>query len=366
MDAGDEGGATEKEPEPIAIALGDDPEELTLPEPKSLPLGKGDVLALSDGDRIDMSSASSVEEDGAVIVAFDRGDEELTSSKIFVSHSRNGINFSIPKEIPVGAQTIGADEPALVANPSIVKTASGRFLYYTAGSDIDADVSLFRRPLSTLGLGPSEPLEALTRGSWLLSWPKFHDRADGTVGVAYRTTSGIATYASSEDGRTFPSTRAISGTDPAAMAHAAELGDGGAAYSYQQGPMTEMVSYVTTSKDGAVWTPRQVVTDAMNVHDTAMCRRGDGGLDLYYIHPTVESGFDPGFRLFRRALHRDGRLGPEQRVTSAELGEPSKPNAIRLPNGHVLVSYAQIAVRGATGAPAVQRIVLALLPGEAP
>ena len=366
VDAGHarEDAGSEKDPVPIAIPFGDDPEVLTVPLATALPLGRDDVLALSEGDAIDMSSGAVVSDDGSVIVAFDRSDVALSSSTILVSHSRNGVDFSVPKQIPIGAQEPGTEEPAIVANPSLVRT-SGTFFYYTTTSAIDAEASLFRRALSPKGLGPPELLPALSQGSWLLSWPKFHGRTDGNVGVAYRTTRGVATYGLSEDDASF-STHPVSGTDPAAMAHAAELGDGSRAFSYQQGPMTEMVSYVTTSKDGITWTERQVVADATNVHDTSMCRRADGGLDLYYIYPTFELGFARGFRLFRRALHPDGRLGPEQRITSAELGEPSKPSALRLSNGHVLVSYAQIAVRGSDGAPAVQRIVLALLPGDAP
>lgn len=350
----------------IAIPLHADPEELALPEPAALPLGGSDVLALSDGNELDMLSSLSVNEDGSILVVFDRSDEELSSGKVFVSRSHDGAAFSKPRALPVGAKEAGAVEPSLVMNPSLVRTTAGAFMYYTTSESLDGDASVFRRPLSSAGFGEPEAVGPIEQGSWLLSWPIFHARTDGTVGLAYRTAHGTATYATSSDGVTFSPTRAVPRADLAAMADAAELGNGGVAYTYQQGPMTQMVSYVTTSVATTSWSERQVVSDAANVHDTSMCRRADGGLDLYYIHPSVDAGFPAGFRLFRRALHPDGRLGPEERITAAELGEPSKPRALRLSNGRVLVSYAQIAKRGTGGAPLVQRIVLAQLPGEAP
>lgn len=146
------------------------------------------------------------------------------------------------------------------------------------------------------------------------------------------------------------------------MPSAAELGNGQYAFSFQAGEMTSMVSYVTTSPNGTTWSTPEAVSSATNVHDTSFARRADGGLDVYFIHPTDFSGF----RLFRRPLHVNGQLGAEQQLTDDALGEPSKPRAVRLPDGRVLLSYAEIAERAPSGAPIVQRIVLAELPGDAP
>ena len=127
-----EAGGSEKEPAQIAIPFGDEPEALTVPLATTLPLGRDDVLALSDGDAVEMWSAAFVSDDGGVVVGFDRSDVDLSSSTILVSHSRNGVDFSVPKQIPIGAQESGSEEPAIVASPSMVRTSSGALLIFVS------------------------------------------------------------------------------------------------------------------------------------------------------------------------------------------------------------------------------------------
>src|SRR5262249_19525707 len=159
-------------------------------------------------------------------------------------------------------------------------------------------------------LGEPETVGPIPDADWYLSWPFFHAHSDGKTMVAYRTVRGAARLATSTDGRTVDSSVAIPTATLAAMPSAAELGTGG--FSFQMGEMTGMVSYVTTSADGATWATPKVVSSETNVHDTSFARRADGGLDLYYIY----SGTGSGFRLFRRALHTDGQLGGEQQLTA--------------------------------------------------
>lgn len=115
---------------------------------------------------------------------------------------------------------------------------------------------------------------------------------------------------------------------------------------------------------GATWSERIRVSDNANVHDTSIVRRADGaGVDFYYNYP----GGTNGFSLSRRSLGVLGGLGAEERVTSVELGEPSKPSVVRRNDGRLVVAWLEIADRSDMDfAPVVQQVVVAEVASDAP
>jgi hypothetical protein len=237
------------------------------------------------------------------------------------------------------------------------------FLYHEEAKTLRGRPSIWRSALGADGRwGAPEALPAIADVTSLLSWPEFTAMGDGTL-LSFRGGAISACRAAiSNDGVAFQMTTPPC-TASAAMAAGATFKNGSLAFSHQNGDPTNMISYVMTSTDrGATWSTPAAVSSAANVHDTSFAPRLDGGLDLYFIYPPDTHGFS----LFRRALTPTGILGPEERVTQSSLGEPSKPHVVRLADGRLLLSYAEIAKRAPSGEPSVQRIVLAALGTDAP
>lgn len=332
--------------------------DLELPSAGTLPLGKSDALRVGDVREIDHSIAWEVSADGAVRVAFDRTDVALTRSGLWSFSSPDGKRFSKPRQLDVS-------DAALVGSPSLV---DGR-LYFLSSSSIQATPTLQRW---TLDASKSEvtKLSRIPGVDWLLSWPKFQRLDDGAIAVAFRDGRSVPRFASSGDGADetkFGASVAVAGEEEqGAMPALGETSDGTLVFSFQQESTTEsMIAYVVLSHDrGATWSERIRVSESVNVHDTSLVRRADGaGVDLYYIHP----GGTNGFSLYRRSLGSRGGLGAEERVTSPELAEPSKPSVVRRKDGRLLVAWSEISERSETDfTPVVQQVVVAELANDAP
>lgn len=327
--------------------------DLVLPSDRALPLRRADVLRIGDAREIDMMSTLATDASGAITGVFDRGNANLTQSSLFAFQSTDGVRFTRPRRVVVP----GA--PALVGSPSLVGTS----LYFAAANSLQEAPAIGRAPLAGGTLGAIEMLPPVAGVDWLLSWPTFSELSGGKVALAFRDGAGIPRFSASSDGKTFALPRTVVASG-AAMVSSAQANDGTIAVSYQMTTATEpMVSFVVLSRDGGTsWSAPIRIAPANNVHDTSMLARSDGGLDLYYIHPPDAHGFS----LFRRALSSAGVLGPEERLTASETGEPSKPKALRTKDGRVVVAWADIAERAPSGEPAVQQIVLAKLAGDAP
>jgi hypothetical protein len=95
-------------------------------------------------------------------------------------------------------------------------------------------------------------------------------------------------------------------------------------------------AFVQLSRDGGgTWSSPALISTAEDVHDAFPLARRSGGADLYYLRASA-----PGtFHVHRRALGEDGALGVEQVVTAPELGHIEKPQARRLPDGRVSLSF---------------------------
>jgi hypothetical protein len=205
------------------------------------------------------------------------------------------------------------------------------------------------------------PLDGLPGLDGLLSWPQVVS-AGGRLAMAYRDENSQLQLATSLDGRRWSRT-AVSlpvGAMPAVSVDAT----GTWALSYQVGPGAPMTSVVRLARDGVHFGPATFVSaTGPNVHDTALLPRRGGGFDAYYVSQDSEAGFS----LYRRRIGADGALGPEQRLTdAAQVGEASKPNVGRLPDGRVVVTTAFITERGPSGDPSQQRLFSAVLDSDAP
>lgn len=322
------------------------PAGLAIPLPDALPLGGSDVLRLGPGLILDVASTMAQASDGSVSLVFESFDRNLTTGELWITSSPEGRRFTLP--VPLGF----TDQP-LEASPSFVRGT----LYFAAAADLTSAPTLYRAIV-----GAPEALPAVEGMSSLLSWPRLHAWGERAA-LVFRDGASLPAFASGDDLEQLGEPVTI-GADPAAMVALGVFGDGSLALAYQHPVGDEpMVSFIRRSDDGATWTDPVRVTGASDdVHDTALAARADGGLDLYYIYPEDTSGF----ALFRRALSSDGSLGVEERVTAGAIGEPSKPSALRLTNGRVLLAFAAITARGATGEPTRQELVLASLPSEAP
>jgi hypothetical protein len=71
-----------------------------------------------------------------------------------------------------------------------------------------------------------------------------------------------------------------------------------------------------------------------NVHDAWPFSRVDGGVDLYYLSPGAK-----GYKIFRRAIASDGRMGSEQPLTNDEVGAVTQPHPHRLSDGSILLTF---------------------------
>ena len=321
---------------------------IVVPLAPALPLRAADTVRLGPGDRIDVTTAFSVAADGAVTVVFDTFDEPFTRGELWLASSPDGTRFSFPRPL-------GFTSHAFEVSPSFV----GEALYFAGADEPGTPPTMYLARVAD-----PLPVNAVSGVDSLLSWPRWIQAGGSTVALAFRDGASVPRFAQGASPDTVGAPVEVD-PEPGALATAAVFGDGTFAFTYQHPVGTEpMVSFVRRSSDGESWSDPVRVSDAApNVHDTAMTPRADGGLDLYYIHPTPTS---PGFVLFRRSLRADGALGEEQQLTAEDAADPSKPSALPLADGTILIAYANIAARSLTGEPTRQEITLTRVASEAP
>jgi hypothetical protein len=340
---------------------GTDADAPPAPPPTALPLGPAAVTTIGSGAGLDMSSATLVgggAQPSPVSLVFDHFDAAFTSGQLrrtTLTITGGAItSFSPPVALSLGSSTF-------LGSPSIVTASGTPWLYYVRSAAPQASAQLLRCQAGPSGCAaPSVVVSA--PAMTLLSWPRLIALPDGRLAAAFRDAQSRPTIALSTDGTSFGGGHAVG--PPGAMPALGVFQDGTLAFTYQtQSTAAPMTSWVTLSKDGASWSaPQRVTTQSGNVHDTALVDRLDGQLELYYIYPAGALGFV----LFRRALASDGVLGPEQQVTASAVGEVSKPAAARLPDGRLLLSWAQISARDPQqGWPTQQLLCAAVVSGDA-
>lgn len=322
---------------------------------ETLPLGPDDVIAIGDAQQVEIFTVGFANE---------------TSADLFIERYDEPFTTGVLQHLRTDAQTFGAPEPAvlgaaaLTGSPSAVTLDQTRWLYVMHAPSVRGAASFVRHEWDGAAFGTTQSIGPIPSMSTILSWPQAIAMADGRVAVAYRTDQGLPNVTFSSDGLSFGTPIQVH-TESAAIPTIAQLGDGTLVFTHQRPVGGEpMVSFWQLSSDGGqTWTPPARVTDAANnVHDTTVVSRRDGAADLYYIYPTGQTGFT----LFRRSLDGAGTLGAEQQVTSEDVREPSKPRGLRLADGTLLVTYAEISERSAQGLPTVQRTKALLLRTDAP
>lgn len=308
-------------------------------------------IVFGSASGIDLMAAAEPSAQGGLLVVYETFDVAFDAGSLRLAHV-------CPDGTTQDLGTLDVDDAPMVSTPSLVSTPAGRWLYYTTASSLAGSVDVWRRAWGE-PIGPAEAV-TLDDATRLQSFPRFTAMLDGAVGVALHDAASRPAFALAADGVTFGDAFAL---DPQsrALARATAFASGAVAVTYQTGanPQIQRVRIAADPASG-VFTPAVPITDAsQNVHDASALLRGDGALDLYYIY--VAAG-DSGFGLHRRRLDASGGLGPEVAIDA--LGEPSKPNAVRLPSGEVALMYAEIVTRDAGGQPSWQRMALVVLPGD--
>jgi hypothetical protein len=357
------GGDAGSEPVPDAAADGaSDPaddggvpgDEGELPDldPTPLPIGPADVFSIGRPGGFDLGAAPCLSSAGDRAVVWDHFNADFTEARLLEASSSDDSTWSQPADLPLGS----AD---LRANPSM----AGSWMYFQEAQGMYGPLTLMRSRMTPSGWGAAQALPAVPGLGSILSWPKYSRLLDGRVVLAFRDDQGRPRIALSLDGASFDAPLQVS-DESVAMVAAGEFGNGSLAVSYQTGMGGSMVSWIRISPDeGLSWSEAVRVTESSsNVHDTTLVPRLDGDLDLYFIYPCPAAGFC----LFRRAMTPAGELGPEQQVTSPEVGEVSKPAAHRGPDARLLLVWAEITSREPGGAPAEQVLSGALIQGDAP
>jgi hypothetical protein len=238
-------------------------------------------------------------------------------------------------------------------DPSGVDHAGGRYLYFfDAGRG-----QLLRSAWNGAKLCAPEPTWTTS-----LQGTDLHRVTTGALGTLLLTfnSNNRLFIASSLDGVRF--SQPLQVVSSGSMPSAATFGDGRIVFTHQTGYGGHMIAkYSVVSRDRT--TGSGLVTGStQNVHDAFPIARADGGVDLYYIMVTQETS---SFAVFRRALSPSGALGPEQRVTDASLQDIMKPQASRLADGSIELTF--VAGKRAADAEVIaERLGRVRLVGDAP
>lgn len=333
-----------------------------LPEPQadlgpvtSFPLQKDQVQRLGPALTHDIASAMWTEQ-GTSYAIFESFDTDFTKGELFLSSATKGAPFSTPKKLTLSNR-------AIVASPSVIVWQGVRWLYFIESDGDFTNHTLKRAKIIQGTIQPAEAIDAIQGIDSLLSWPKFYTWKD-KVAVAFRNGQNQPMLNKSDDGKRFGTPSLAGPSTGGAMATLGVMVDGTLVYTYQHpAANAAMISFVRLSQDGKGWSPpTKVSAKSNNVHDTTILPRPEGGADLYYIYPKGPVGFV----LFRRYVSPTGVLGPEQQLTDSRLGEPSKPEAHRLPDGRILLAWSEISKRAPNGQPSEQIFQLTYLVGDAP
>lgn len=304
----------------------------------------GDTKTLVNGAGVVMPGATFTLADrsfAAFAPIYDRGAVVLVTSLDLVQ-------FSAPREVT-----------GMTADVTGAIGAGGAALYFVGGSGPAA--GLYR---SSVGAGGAVGTPAAITIPGVTSvpyWPQAAGLADGRVLLAFVEPQKRAFLAVSADGVTFEqrATPVPPGDRRGILAHVGTTKGGSWIFTHQQASASsQWTSFVHLSDDdGRTWSaPIVVAPEATDVHDAYPIARTDKGADLYYLHVGARGVFSA----HRRALLEDGALGPEQVVTAPDVGHIEKPQARRLPDGRIALTFA---VRKSDGAYDVN---LAILEGDAP
>jgi len=315
-----------------ACAIGAGPGAVSiLAEGTTLPLRSSDFKELAPRPALAVADGIFETEDGQLTLVFEQLSPNGSSGSIFWTHSPDQREFSAPEELTLVPATV-------VASASAVHSSDGQYLYFLASSGLTEPVTLYRVRFLSEKFSHAEEVDLPEGVSDLLSWPTFFALDEGTVAAVYRTADRFLALSRSEDGHAF-SPPVILTDYPVAMPAIAQFANGKMVISYQTTPEEGYgkQSWIRISSQGGErWSePYLVTSESKNVHDAALARRLDGGIDLYFSQ--TNEAYTGGFSLFRRRLNSDGRLGPIQRLSMPEAGSLLKPYVFRSFTGKLLL-----------------------------
>lgn len=245
----------------------------------------------------------------------------------------------------------GADALPFPATGATGATARGHdFLFFMAG-DLHGSVALRVAAVEGGALRPAQHVTIEGPG-FVPSWPQAVGLADGRVLLAF-VAPQLAVYAGVDD-RTATRFRmkhiAVSEPDLlGVLAHVGTTARGAWVLTYQVADASwRFRSHVLLSSDeGGSWkeSEARALADRGQVSGAFPIARADEGADIYYVKGSVTWRLDNGNRteretICRRHLHEDGTLGPEQQVTSDEVGTVANPQPRRLPDGRIALMFA--------------------------
>ncbi len=319
----------------------------------ALPLTEADVHQLGDPDNVDTFSVA-FEERCALTIVYEAANSDYTSGRLYAARTTEFGVFSAPELLPLGAERIHG-------SPSRVQLNDSSYLYFVKTEGLSSPANLYRARFQAGLFEAPEALEAVSGIFGLLSWPKFIADGQGGVALAYRNAQSLAYFMRSDDGLRFEAPVQISQAQ-IAIPTVESFPQGPLVYTFQIPGQTYVAYFALSSDRGETWTvPAPITTASTNVHDATAVPRLDGDMDLYYIYPDGPHGFS----VHRRALTRDGALGPEELVTTPQLGNAQKPHVQRLSDGSLMFSYARVTRLHPQGYPDALALTVARIAADA-
>ncbi len=321
--------------------------------------GEGEPLsarAIGFEDRVDLTSTAFWGAGVDAHIVFESFDVSFTEGALFRIHW-DGTGFGPPTPLSPSGERF-----TLTTTPSAVQLGDDPYLYFTGADSLAQGVEIRRCRFvgeSCVDTQRVGPIPGVVR---LQSFPRFTAAPGGDVLVAYHDASGRPAFARSRDGVSFDPPVAID-PSPRTLAHVGAFASGALAFSHQTGVDPQLTHLRLSDDDGLSWTAPIAVTDnSSNVHDANFLLRRDGDLDVAFIYPAESFGFS----VFRRLVEPSGALGPEERLTTADAGDATKPSLLRLPDCRVLLVYAEITARLLGGNPTTHRLGAQVFAQDAP
>jgi hypothetical protein len=307
------------------LSLGLPPGPFTAPPAVTVPFDDKAMLAVSVAPSFDYDSA--LLEDpvtGRWVVVFDRFTDELSlDGELRVTWLDDSSTF-VPS-----ARLSFQDEP-LQAGPRAFVHGGETFLYFMHGSSSNKRAHLARSRFSAGSFEVASDLKLADAFTGMLAWPGPVESGADVV-LAYDH-YGATNHVARGDGLAFGAPTQVG---VGVQGRVGSFASGALAYTFQNGSMTELIAYVRVTTDGVTWTEAKPLTPKVNVHDVSPFRRADGAVDIYYI----SSDNAPGFRAYRRAVHEDASLGPEQLVSGDSVGGVTQPHPHRLRDGTIGLTF---------------------------
>jgi hypothetical protein len=290
-------------------------------------------VTIASGGLLLPAAGFAVGDSGYAAFAVRWGDEKLLSSK-----SERAWTFD-------GAITL----PFTFANGATGVTSSGRnALYFLARTG--ARIGLQRAMFDEGVLGAASPVVVDGVGG-VPSWPQAVGLADGRVLLAFVVPQSEV-LAGVDDGTGMHFSVAhvplVETNLLGVLAHVGVTARGSWVLTYQVADARwNYRSHVLLSRDeGASWSEADGgrLADG-NVLDAFPIARTDEGADVYYVKKGATEQQYTHIRheehaVWRRALHEDGSLGPEQAVTSDTFGYVANPQPRRLRGGRIAMLVA--------------------------